>query len=74
MTPEDYQVYFDEKFVLMPHSYLIAELESECPSGKVDREKYGLPASGFVFVVSILIIKLSQEFFCLDANFKAGAR
>lgn len=49
LTPEDYQVYFDEKFVLMPHSYLIAELESECPSGKVDREKYGLPASGFVF-------------------------
>ena len=49
LTPEDYQVYFDEKFVLMPHSYLIAELEPECLSEKVDREKYGLPANGFVF-------------------------
>jgi predicted O-linked N-acetylglucosamine transferase (SPINDLY family) len=49
LTPEDYQVYFDEKFVVMPHSYLIAELEPEDLSGKVDREKYGLPASGFVF-------------------------
>ena len=49
LTPKDYQVYFDEKFILMPHSYLIAELESECPSEKVDKKKYGLPASGFVF-------------------------
>ena len=49
LTPKDYQVYFDEKFILMPHSYLIAELESEYPSEKVDKKKYGLPASGFVF-------------------------
>ena len=49
LTPEDYQVYFDEKFVFMPHSYLIAELEPEDFSEKVDREKYGLPSNGFVF-------------------------
>ena len=49
LTPEDYQVFFDEKFVVMPHSYLIAELEPDDLSEKVDREKYGLPASGFVF-------------------------
>ncbi len=49
LTPVDYQNYFDEKFIYMPHSYLIAELEPDCLPEKVDREKYGLPANGFVF-------------------------
>lgn len=49
LTPENYQVFFDEKFIYMPHSYLIAELEPECFFEKVDREKYGLPSNGFVF-------------------------
>jgi len=49
LTPENYQVFFDEKFVFMPHSYLIAELEPECSSSNVDREKYGLPSKGFIF-------------------------
>lgn len=49
LTPESYQVFFDEKFVFMPNSYLIAELEPEFFSEKCDRKNYGLPSDGFVF-------------------------
>ena len=49
LTPETFQVFFDEKFIFMPHSYLIAELEPDCFPGSAHRAKYGLPSNGFVF-------------------------
>jgi len=49
LTPPDYANNFNEKFVYMPHSYMIAELEKEVPFKKVDRAIYGLPDKGFVF-------------------------
>lgn len=49
LTPEHYQLFFDEKFITMPHSYLVAELEPEYSFGKCDKEGHGLPPNGFVF-------------------------
>ncbi len=48
-TPPEFAEFFTEKFVTMPHSYLIAEPEPRAPDSAVDRGQYGLPEKGFVY-------------------------
>ena len=59
VTPPEFAPEFTEKFVTMPHSYLIAEpagrafqpdTSTQCQAGKPDlRRRHGLPDTGFVF-------------------------
>jgi len=49
VAPPDFASDFSEKFVTMPHSYLIAELDAAPPDPVLDRTVYGLPPTGFVF-------------------------
>ena len=63
LTPPEFAPYFVEKFVTMPHSYLIAEPEQLIPEGKIDRGHYGLPERGFVFCSFNSPYKLEPQMF-----------
>ncbi len=68
VTPPEFEPYFVEKFATMPHSYLIAEPDLVVVNQKVDRRRYGLPETGFVFCSFNGAYKIEPQMFHVWMN------
>jgi predicted O-linked N-acetylglucosamine transferase (SPINDLY family) len=68
VTPPEFAPEFTEKFVTMPHSYLIAEPEPPLPNAPVKRGPYGLPENGFVYCSFSSTYKLEPRIFSAWMN------
>ena len=67
VTPPEFAPEFTEKFVTLPSSYMIAELEPQAvaPSVPVARGSLGLPEDGFVYCSFNSTYKVDPETFTL---------
>ena len=67
VTPPEFAPEFTEKFVTLPSSYMIAELEPQAvaPSVPVARSSLGLPEDGFVYCSFNSTYKVDPETFTL---------
>jgi protein O-GlcNAc transferase len=68
VTPPEFAPYFVEKFATMPHSYLIAEPDPVVVNQKVDRTRYRLPQTGFVFCSFNSAYKIEPQMFRVWMN------
>ncbi|MBF0160139.1 MAG: tetratricopeptide repeat protein, partial [Magnetococcales bacterium] len=59
VTPEQQQSCYQEKFLYMPHSFLISDGEQEVADTTGNRTSHGLPEQGFVFC-------------CFNTHYKIG--
>jgi protein O-GlcNAc transferase len=63
VTPPEFAVDFTERFVTMPHCYLIAEAEPTVPEKPASRARYGLPETGFVYCSFNAAYKIEPRIF-----------
>ncbi len=68
VTPPEFAPEFTEKFVTMPHSYLIAEPEPALPETSAQRSLFGLPEKGFVYCSFSSTYKLEPRIFSAWMN------
>ncbi|MBF0160176.1 MAG: tetratricopeptide repeat protein, partial [Magnetococcales bacterium] len=59
VTPISQQCCYDEKFLYMPHSFMVSDCEQEIAATTSHRSDHGLPEQGFVFC-------------CFNAHYKIG--
>lgn len=63
ITPESHAAYYSEKFVYMPHTYMVTDGNQPVSERATTRAEHGLPAEGIVFCSFNQPYKIDPEMF-----------